>query len=93
MTHAEAFRQIVDKVNSRRDRAYDYRNMGTVATWSKHDKRDDSVVLDSVVMTLKTGAIGAPQRVREDGKPPDSDDVRRIAEQIVSHFDQPAKAH
>ncbi len=93
MTNTEAYRQIVENVNAGRDQATKYRDMGTRAKWSRSGHDDKQIVLESIGLTLETGPVSKRQAAREDGKPPDSGDVTRVSQQILSYFAAPAKVH
>lgn len=86
MTYSEAFRQIVERVNASRNGTCYYRDMGTVAKWTKYDEDDESIVLDSLVLSMKVGVGGKKQRIREDGNAPDAEDVKRVTRQVLDYF-------
>lgn len=89
MTYAEAFRQIVEQVNASRNGTCDYKDMGTLAKWTKYDADDESITLDSLVLTMKVGVAGKKQRIRDDGNPPDAEDVKRVTRNVLDYFGHP----
>lgn len=93
MTYAEAFRRIVDGVNAGRGSIVDYRSMGVVSKWTMHKKDDIRAVLESLSLTLRIGIAGLPQRIRDDGKAPQPEDVQRWTRLILDYFAQPAHSH
>lgn len=86
MTNAEAFRQIVQGVNASRNGTCSYRDMGTVAKWTKHHADDEHIVLDSLVLTMVVGKGTPRRRIRDDGKPADAADVQRVTREVLDYF-------
>ncbi len=93
MTYTEAFRRIVEAVNANRSDTVEYQSMGTVSKWTLHEKDDIRAVLESLTLTLRIGIAGRPQHVRDDGKPPQPEDVERVTRQILDYFAQPVPTH
>ena len=86
MTNAEAFRQIVQGVNASRNGTSSFRDMGTVAKWTRHHADDEQIVLDGLVLTKKVGRFGPREHIREDGKPADAADVQRVTRQVLDYI-------
>jgi hypothetical protein len=84
MTHFEAFRQIVDKVNARRGDRFEYKAMGTVAKWEL--THDIFVKLDALTLRLQLGPTGQKQAVWQNGRPAEAADVDRATQQILDYF-------
>ncbi|MEO7038627.1 MAG: hypothetical protein ABI186_01190 [Candidatus Elarobacter sp.] len=93
MTYAEAARRIVERVNASRGSMIEYRNQGVVSKWTMHKKDDIRVVLESLSLTLRVGVAGPRQHIRDDGKPPHTEDIERVTRQILDYFAQPAPTH
>ncbi len=92
MTYAEAYRQIVDRVNAGRGDAFTYREQGVLSKWTDPELDDRTAILDKLVLTLQIGKAGKRQPVRKGGETT-ADDVANAVQQIVEYFKQPVLTH
>lgn len=84
MTHFEAFRRIVEKVNARRGDRFEYKPMGTLVRWEL--THDIFVKLDALTLRLQLGPTGQKQAIWQNGRPAEQEDVDRAAQQILDYF-------